>query len=46
MLILLELKGSSRHAALFPKKFILDVTIRTGVRRVKGEFYYLSLHYH
>jgi hypothetical protein len=45
MLALLQLKSSLRHAALFPKEFMLHVTIMTGVNGVKGEFYYLSLHY-
>jgi hypothetical protein len=41
MLTLLQLKSSLRHIALFPKKFILDVTIRAGVIGVEGEFHYL-----
>ncbi|PNF22720.1 hypothetical protein B7P43_G07131 [Cryptotermes secundus] len=39
MLTLLQLKSSLRHAALFPKKFILDVTIRTGVIEVEQRNY-------
>jgi hypothetical protein len=38
MLTLLQLKSSLRHAVLFPKEFILGVTIRTGVVGVDGEF--------
>lgn len=44
MLTLLQLKSSLRHAALFPKKFILDVTMRAGVTGVEGAFHYLYLH--